>query len=66
MSDIFFQYSWDNDFIILTFDFIACSNAAHVTCSTDTYSHGLVGKNMAQKMSVYHCTNFTDKMARLR
>ena len=27
-------YYGDNDFIIRTFDFIACSDAAHVTCST--------------------------------
>ena len=30
----FFRYSGDNDFIIRTFDFIAHSDAAHVTCST--------------------------------
>ena len=35
MSDIFYDiaYHGDNDFIIRTFDFIACSYAAHVTWS---------------------------------
>ena len=41
-SDIFSSIAWyygDNDFIIWTFDFIARSDVAHVTCSTDTVSH---------------------------
>ena len=29
----------DNDFIIRAFDFIVCSYAVHVTCSTDMDSH---------------------------
>ena len=49
MSDISSGIAWyygDNDFIIRTFDFIACSDVAcvvpdtdsHVTCTTDTDS----------------------------
>ena len=32
-------YYGDNDFIVRTSDFIARSDAVHVTCSTDTDSH---------------------------
>ena len=49
-SDIFSDIAWfygDNDFIIQTFDFIACSDAVHVTCSTDTDSHLTCSTNTA-------------------
>ena len=32
-------YYGDNDFVIRTFNFIAYSVTAHMTCSTDTDSH---------------------------
>ena len=40
--DILFGITWyygDNDFIMRTFDFIAHSDAARVTCSADVVSH---------------------------
>ena len=42
MSDTFSGIAWyygDDDFIIRTFDFIARSDAAHVTAVPDTDSH---------------------------
>ena len=48
-SDIFSGIAWyygDNDFIIRTFDFIAGSDAVHVTCSTDTDSRVTCSKKI--------------------
>ena len=43
--------------------YFVCSTDTNsrLTCSTDMNSHGRVGKNTAQKMSIHHCTNFLTK-----
>ena len=52
-SSVAWCYSYgDNDFIMRTFDFIARSDATHVTCSTDTDFRVTCSKKMINCMQL--------------